>query len=664
MNSERFLGVDSDSEDYEVDDHVQVEQQMKELGVNVTVHPSMLEDFAIQSAAVGIAPPLAVTSNDTGHFPATTLAITAPKATNNEPSSTGAEWDPWHTGGNDTPLTNSGSVLAPHKREVLPNGPLDPLLVPPLGVMHSHKVINAYSMQQGENSQELHSAQPLARTAPGLGFTYSDAFGGARASHSSQMGGRNMDTPLCLGTNTSASRSAEGECTMESVDQGKDITPIRGQFPNGTAKPVNAPQPDPFAALSRDKAAIREDVLTRRLGELPRILLRPRGSSQVDDLDYVTSLDGDQSPVRGSPRKSRKKPCQPHVSGLRCDTLHNTLVQAHNAGAFQTTLSDMGAAKSLRSHINTAVPLSPEIAMPTLPQNTLMEVSNAVVSAKWLTFAAATLGAGLPDSSELPGGIHARLIPLLFSHEMDCMATAQEKGVIEWVNSALGIPKTSLATSHPQQGGNCVREEFLLAAVAHATEQQEHLNPESPVQHISASANPAPQTRRSRTRPIRPPPRSQDMISLDEDIDGLQEDTPKRRASRDRPLQWARKRSRTAWRESASLTTGDADTLSEQEDELRGVAGLLKLANSSDKLHTAIRVQTNVSPHPQHVVASKAVGMLGTTSNAFFDPVLGLPAVPLTPTSLVEDLGMDDIHAQLNELLSTNQRRSAVPPSD
>ena len=52
----RYGGNDSGSEDYEVDDNGMVEKQMRELGVDVIMHHTMVEDLAIQQAASGVGP--------------------------------------------------------------------------------------------------------------------------------------------------------------------------------------------------------------------------------------------------------------------------------------------------------------------------------------------------------------------------------------------------------------------------------------------------------------------------------------------------------------------------------------------------------------------------------------------------------------------------------
>jgi hypothetical protein len=46
-----FSGIDSGSEDYEMDDQGLVEQQMKNMGVNIILHPSMVEDLIISAKA-------------------------------------------------------------------------------------------------------------------------------------------------------------------------------------------------------------------------------------------------------------------------------------------------------------------------------------------------------------------------------------------------------------------------------------------------------------------------------------------------------------------------------------------------------------------------------------------------------------------------------------
>lgn len=55
VKSARYSGNDSGSEDYEVDDNGMVEKQMRELGVDVIMHHTMVEDLAIQQAAAGSA---------------------------------------------------------------------------------------------------------------------------------------------------------------------------------------------------------------------------------------------------------------------------------------------------------------------------------------------------------------------------------------------------------------------------------------------------------------------------------------------------------------------------------------------------------------------------------------------------------------------------------
>jgi hypothetical protein len=653
VNNERFPGVDSDSEEYEVDDHGQVEQQMKELGVNVTVHPSMLEDFAIQSAAVGIPPPLAVTSNDTGQALANTLTIVASRVRKNEPATARPELDMRTTDGTeDEPWTSSGSMLTPRGTDELPNGSLDMLSVLPAGASQDPQPPSC-NVQQEAIGEELHPAQPITSTAPGLGFTFSDAFGASHAPQPVQTKVKNLEIPLNLGSHPPATRSAEGECAKEPGDGCQDATPVCHHLAPETVQTVGTPQPDASVATSGDTAASGEDLVARRCGELPRIMLRPRRSARADQPDYVESPGEDQSPPRESPRKPCRKGGQTNSTSARCDTLHNTLVQAHNAGAFQTTLSNMGVARSVRAQINAGMLSSQDFQPATLQPDALVEISNAIMSAKWLAFAAAKLGADLPDPVGVPGGIHGRLIPLLFSHEMDCMAMAQDHGFMEFVNTALGLSTTPMSMS--QMGGNCVREESLFAAVAHATAQQKHSksNCKSPVQHTPAST-PVSQLRRTRTRPIRPPQRSQDMISFDEDIDVVKVSTPKRRGNRNRPLQWARKRVRTGLRAAASLATASADTLSEHEDELHGAAGLLELANASANCHTADCDPQNVSPYPQHLSASNLVGGVGTTSTAVLDPALfGLPAFSWTPSSLPQGLGTADSYAQQNEQAHT-----------
>lgn len=63
VKNRRYGGSDSGSEDYEVDDNGLVERQMRELGVDVIMHPTMAEDLAIQraaTAAAGASPAAAV----------------------------------------------------------------------------------------------------------------------------------------------------------------------------------------------------------------------------------------------------------------------------------------------------------------------------------------------------------------------------------------------------------------------------------------------------------------------------------------------------------------------------------------------------------------------------------------------------------------------------
>ena len=55
LNS-KFSGEDSDSDDCEVDDNGLAEQQMKDLGVNIIMHPSMLEDLAMSAGRDGAGP--------------------------------------------------------------------------------------------------------------------------------------------------------------------------------------------------------------------------------------------------------------------------------------------------------------------------------------------------------------------------------------------------------------------------------------------------------------------------------------------------------------------------------------------------------------------------------------------------------------------------------
>ena len=43
----RYSGNDSGSEDYEVDDNGMVEKQMRELGVDVIMHHTMVEDLSL-----------------------------------------------------------------------------------------------------------------------------------------------------------------------------------------------------------------------------------------------------------------------------------------------------------------------------------------------------------------------------------------------------------------------------------------------------------------------------------------------------------------------------------------------------------------------------------------------------------------------------------------
>lgn len=57
VKSARYSGNDSGSEDYEVDDNGMVEKQMRELGVDVIMHHTMVEDLAIQQAAAGTSGP-------------------------------------------------------------------------------------------------------------------------------------------------------------------------------------------------------------------------------------------------------------------------------------------------------------------------------------------------------------------------------------------------------------------------------------------------------------------------------------------------------------------------------------------------------------------------------------------------------------------------------
>lgn len=575
---------------------------MKDLGVSVTMHPAMLEDLAIQSAASrGGAGP------SSSHEPCATH-VSLPTQRSDSVNMTCGTQDaaalapPLGPGADFAELLQGATVGAQ------PAGAAPAL--PRLGLLGFGTVPAGLQIDPPAMLSATTPAEQLLQPA------LHEAQLGADAPHSADAVCGVMQ-PYATAQPTHTNSNAVGTPCEQGLAQ-----QAHQAFSQRAGRVLHAAQPD--TAGNAGGGAQRAGS-----GDLPRIMLRPRRPAQKDDdPDYVTYSDGDASPVSTSPRrKAPRRAPQAHVS-LRCDTLHNTLVQAHNAGAFQSTLASLGPRPTVRGVLNTAMPLQHNAAQ--------RHVEGAFR-------AGPARGGDFGAALRFFSGRAERALTLE-EQDVACLST---RGAAP----SSDAPLLERAHSHP-------REASLLAAVAHATERQ--ASAERAEQQASERGSSGGLGLRTRTRPVRPPPRTQDMVSLDEDDDVAEYVTPPP-AVDEPPLRWACKRLRTMRRESDSLTCVPPDTLSDKE-EVIGVEGLLGLAKSTNAAMAALN-KGGYKLAPLFDLAPEAAsGMLPMPPVKVLPPPLQLPAAPgpgwHARLAMASGLGTANSRAELDKLLSTYQQRS------